>query len=366
VKTIIRLVAVVSAVVLLSQQSTSAQFESSETLSDDSLQWVAASASLSDKSVEAWGNSCQPSCCKPCCKPPHLALFGEFLYLRARDAEVAYGVPIDGPIVGPPTNFPIQIGRVGVVDHDHDAGFRVGARYYLDACSSVSGTFTRFRSDVNDSIETEAPFVIRSLVSHPGTQTAFQDFLSASANSTLDMDLVDLDYRHTWYASRRLNMTYLTGMRYVSLDQAFRSEYVTLGSEHVQTNVDFEGLGVRFGLEGEYFLRDRFMLYTKGTGHLIAGQVRADYFQGQTYDPSVVDTNWKAGRIAPIFELESGAGWVSHSGRCRITAGYMYSSWNNLVRTDNWIKSVQTNNFADPGGDSLTFDGLVTRVELRF
>ncbi len=363
-KTIIRSLALVASVTLLGTQSGSAQFVGEGMLASEGLQSISASASLCD-AVDNWGVTCSETCNKTCCRP-RFAMFGEFLYLRARDAEVAYGVAIDGPIVPPPTSFPIQVGRIGVADHDAEAGFRVGGSYYLDDCSWVTGQFTRFHSSTDDSITTEAPNVIRSLVSHPGTQTAFQDFLDASAHSRINMDLVDLDYRHTWFRSPRLSMTYLSGTRYASLDQTFQSEFVTLGSEDVRTNVDFEGLGIRFGLEGEYCLRPRLRLYAKGAGSLSAGTIRANYFQGQTYDPSVVDTDWKAGRIVPIFDLETGASWVSASGRCRLSAGYIYSAWNNLVKTDQWIDSVRRNNFVDLGDDTITFDGLVARAEVRF
>lgn len=364
-KTIIRLMTLASIVTLWGIQPSAAQFESENLLAEEQFQLIAASASLCD-TVEGWGNSCSQPCYKSCCNYPRFAMFGEFLYLRARDAEVAYGVAIDGPIVGAPTNFPIQVGRVGVVDQEHDAGFRVGGSYFLDDSSWVTFQYTNFRNSREDAISTEAPNVIRSLVSHPGTLTAFQDFLDASASSDIDMDLVDIDYRHTWFRSPRLALTYMTGTRYASLEQNFRGEFVTLGSEQVDTNVHFEGLGIRFGLEGEYCLRDRIRLYAKGATSLAAGSVRANYHQGQTFDPTVVDTRWKAGRIVPIFDLESGASWVSASGRCRLSAGYIYSAWNNLVKTDQWIDSVRRNNFVELGGDTMTFDGLVTRVELRF
>src|SRR5882757_6747205 len=72
-------------------------------------------------------------------------VFGEIMVLRARGAEVAYAVPIDGAIVPPPVP-PIQLGPIAVADPDYSAGFRVGGQVALDDCTSVGLAYTRFQS----------------------------------------------------------------------------------------------------------------------------------------------------------------------------------------------------------------------------
>ena len=67
--------------------------------------------------------------------------FGEFTYLRPRDAGVAYAVPIDGPIEETPANYPIQVGSVGVVDPDYQPGFRVGIGLVLGDSRMVVGRY---------------------------------------------------------------------------------------------------------------------------------------------------------------------------------------------------------------------------------
>ena len=47
-------------------------------------------------------------------------VFGEFLYLRPRNAEVAYAMPVDSLITG------TQIGPTAIVDPGYHPGFRVG------------------------------------------------------------------------------------------------------------------------------------------------------------------------------------------------------------------------------------------------
>ena len=73
------------------------------------------------------GQPACPQCALRCdCWNHKVAVFGEFLYLRRAQRRSGFGVPIDGPIVAPPTNNPIQIGRFGVVDQDYSPGFRFG------------------------------------------------------------------------------------------------------------------------------------------------------------------------------------------------------------------------------------------------
>jgi hypothetical protein len=98
---------------------------------------------------------------------------------------------------------------------------------------------------------------------------------------------------------------------------------------------------------------------------LLAGEIRTRYFFGNTADPSIVDTNWKAGRLIPMLDLELGAGWQSPCGHYRFTVGYEISMWFNSVTTDEWIHSVGANNPADMK-DTMTFDGLTARAEYRF
>ena len=48
-----------------------------------------------------------------------------------------------------------------------------------------------------------------------------------------------------------------------------------------------------------------------------------------------------------------------------MSIGYSFSAWTNVVKTDEFINAVQTNNFLDLG-ETMTYDGLVARLEGRF
>ena len=304
-------------------------------------------------------------CEEDCCLPPwahRTGVFGELLFLRARDAEVAYGVPVDGPIV--PGVPGVQVGRIGVADPDYAGGFRLGATWACDECSSVVFTWSQFETSTNDAIATTAPDVIRSLVLHPGTANAGADFLNARAVSDVDFDLLDIDYRAVWSAGDLWAVNYLIGFRYARLDQDFTGIFTNTGTlDTLVTNSNFEGAGLKLGLDAEkHACNSGLFVYGRTTVSFIAGDARASYQQGSDVDPVIVNTNWEAGRIVTIYDLEVGLGWQSANCRWRINGGYLFNSWCNVAPTDQWIRSVQRNNFVGLGDESITFDGFTLRL----
>jgi hypothetical protein len=296
-------------------------------------------------------------------------IFGELMVLRARGVEVAYAVPIDGAIVPPPV-VPIQVGPTAVADPDYSAGFRIGGMYALDDCSSVSLTYTRFQSSSVDAAATTAPLVLRSLVFHPGTANAGSDFLAAFANSDVKFDLVDADYRGVWAADDLSVINYLVGVRYAGLGQDFRGVYSGTGTtDTLVSNMNFDGAGMRLGIDGTRFAcNSGFLVYGKTSASFIAGEFRGRYTQSSDVDPIIVDTSWKAGRLISILDLELGAGWQSCCGRWRVSGGYMVAGWFNTVPQNQWIQAVQTNNFVGLSNtmNPITFDGFTARLEYRW
>lgn len=328
-------------------------------------------SSCSSSAACCGGPQCGALCarqCPECCGvgTHYSYAYGQFLYLRPRNAEVAYAVPIDGPIAAPPAANPIQIGGIGVLDPDYEPGFRAGFNLALDTVSSLDVSYTLFESHTTDQISTQAPDVLRSLVAHPSTSSAATDFLSASADLEIDFDTIDLAYRHLLVCREVFAANYVLGARYGKLEQRFDSLFVNNGTETVSTDIDFDGGGLRLGLETErYSCRNQLHVFANGYASFLAGRFQGSYFQGQSFDPTVVNTSWEAGRIVPILDLEMGVGWTSLEGKLRMSAGYMVSAWFNTVTTHEFIKSIQGSDYADLG-QATTFDGLNARFEWRF
>jgi hypothetical protein len=339
------------------------------------IAWRTASVSSLDQPVPAavdYVDSCatgceEPrSCCARACCASTWRFFAELQYLRPRDAEVPYAVAVDGAIIPPGGVAPVQVGGIGMVDPDAEPGVRAGFALALDDCAELVAAFTHFESSTSHRISVPPGDVIRSLVFHPATASAAADFLDAGAAYGVDFQLADLDYRRTFSCGAYHTMSYTAGVRYAHIEQDFGAVFTDFGTETIDTSIAFDGGGIRVGWEGErYAPCFGLMAYGRAAASFVAGEFSAHYFQGEAFDPEVVNTNWKVGRIVTMLELELGVGWVSPCNRYRFTTGYLVNSWMNAVKTADWIGAVQINDFSGLG-DTMTFDGLVARAEVRY
>ena len=190
-----------------------------------------------DQGCESGGciGACRGGCCGGSCGAwAHFtSITAEFLYLRVRNAEIAYGVPIDGPITAPPANNPIQVGRIATVDSDYEPGFSAAINFALNPLSSLNFRYTGVDFETSDSVSTIPPDVIRSIVAHPSSQSTQTDFLSASAGLGIDYSTIDLTLRHLFVGGDVFAVNYFLGTRYGQLDQYFQSVFVDNETEFV-------------------------------------------------------------------------------------------------------------------------------------
>lgn len=296
--------------------------------------------------------------------------FGEFLFLRARNAEVDYALPIDGVVA---LGDEVPVGPVAVVDQDYEPGFRVGGVLRMTEAASVRGQYTYFRSGASSAATIDPGDVLRSLVTHPNAANAATDTLAASARHDIDFDLVDVDFRSLLCGCENCEdrrcatvVNGLIGGRYVNLDQQFNASFDVLGTRTVASSVDFEGGGIRLGIEAEHHsTQTGFFAYGSGVGNLMVGEFRGAYRQQSGANGQEAFASWAAGRVVPALDLELGVGWVGPRRRLKFSGGYLVSTWLNVVTIDDLIDAAQRNAFDDLDG-ILTFDGLVARATWEF
>ena len=333
----------------------------------------AAQAPMAMPPEQAPASYVEEDCCEPGYGCNKWFGFGEFLYLRARDSEVAWAVPINGATDADPLGRPpVQDGRVGVADLDYQPGYRFGFGRILNEASTIGATYTEWQGNTHDVLGTNAPNVLRPLVTHPSTFNAASDYLDGTANYGIRFKTIDVDYHNLFAYCCDYQIGYTLGVRYAELKQHFRADFAGNGTEFVDTNVNFYGAGLKAGLDGERYSYNRnLFVYGKTFLSVLGGESRANYlgFSPTAINNSLGNTSWKAGRMVTIYDLELGAGWQNDCGNVRLSIGYMYSTWCNITRTNEWINSVQHNNFVDQSDNFngfMTFDGFVSRLEIRW
>jgi hypothetical protein len=310
-------------------------------------------------------NACPPPVNCPW-QPFHVGLFGEFLYLQPRNVDVPFGVPQNG--IGVPGSVPV--GPVGVADPGFSPGFRAGAFVGLGPDSRVIGTYTWYHNSTDTTVSTGAPNVINPLVLFPGTFNAGFTAQQASANYLINFQLIDIDYQVIADCCTQYWWGYSAGARYAHLVQNFSSTFPFAppdGSTSLATTSSFDGVGPRAGLEGERVLFPNFGLraYGKTAASFLVGKFRSTYQQTNQFNGLEANTSLKQDRIVPILDFELGLAWLSPREHVRISGGYLVSAWFNSITTPGWISSVQDGSY-QPGSNTITFDGLTARAEVRF
>jgi hypothetical protein len=162
---------------------------------------------------------------------------------------------------------------------------------------------------------------------------------------------------------QRLNGT--LGFRYGNLEQDLRGQHQILGTTMVQTDIDFDGYGPRFALDYERMNCKGMLLYFRGGVSLLMGRFDASYLQTSAFQGQQAFAGISEDRIVPQYELEFGTGWESANGGFRVTAGYLFNAWGNVLTTPAFIDGVQAEELDDID-ETLTFDGLAIRAQILF
>ena len=328
------------------------------------------------ESMTAPSSCCASSGCDHCCTSKcscgrclhRCGAFYEYLYQKPRGIDVYYGVPQDG-IGGAGT---VPVGEAGVVNYDYDYGYRAGVVVALDCTSSLTATYTFFETTASDAISVGAPNVIQPLVTHPNTFNVGFTAQDASAVDSIEYRFADLDYKAVWKQTHLYYINYVLGARYASLDQNFSAVFPFAppdGPTAVATQIEFEGGGIRLGLEGERYLYcgSGLGVYGKAVGSLLGGRFQTDYMQVNEFNGVEALFASQEDRVVPIAEFEVGVRWTSQGGMVQWSGGYQFATWSNVVTTPEYINAVQQSTFVDisqDAHDTITFDGLVTRLQI--
>jgi hypothetical protein len=303
----------------------------------------------------------QPAADCPAFWEHRTGVFGEYLFLTARGADMHYATPVDAMFA--PQR---PIGPAAVVQPGYASGFRVGGSLALDCDKSLVASYTRFRSDATDAVALPggAGF-LRSEVVHPATQDVAADSLQARARYDIDFELVDVAYRQLLLGGCDFALNYVAGVRYGRLDQEFAGAHAIIGETLIHTDIDFHGVGPRLGLEGEKLFAHGFLAYGRGYANFLVGRFDAEFLQQNIFIGNQAIAGLSDRRIVSQLELELGVGWQTACGHFRVTAGYYLAGWFNTITTPSWVDAVRADNYRRIS-DTLTFDGLTARAELRF
>ncbi len=315
--------------------------------------------------------ACSTDCCEPCCVEPWAHRDGvwvSYLYLHAVGADMHYAQQQNG--TGGAGTVPF--GEIGVTDPDWESGYRIGGALACNACSSVSLVYTYYDSDSVSTLDAPAiaQGTVGSLVHHPGTAVT-ASVGPVGAEYTIKFQTVDADYRRLFMASSKGWANYSIGGRYTRLEQNFFTQGIYAGAQGgnilTGTELDFDGGGLKVGLDGERLVgRSGLSFYGNTSASALVGSFRGDYrMHNATTVTDLAIVRWEDDRVVPMLEYEVGVAWTDCSGCCRVSLGYTAMHWFNTVTTPEFVDAVQADNYTD-FGDTLSFSGLTSKFEFRY
>ncbi len=307
-----------------------------------------------------------------CCCDPYWRhrsfVYGDFLYLLPADGNLSHAIQQNGS-GGTGT---VPAGTVGVLQPNFATAFRTGFGVAVGCNATIATNYSNFHSHTANQISAPGGTggTVNSLVLFPGTINTGSTSSLATAIYDIDYQLADLEYRRLLHGGCYHALNYVLGARYGKLQQQFSQTNnfaQPTGVVRAVTNINFEGVGLRAGLDGNRRLGDSLLaLYGRTSINVLFGEVNSNYTQVDT-TTTVVQAHsiWRDRRAVPILDYEIGLQWTSRNGHWRASTGYYTAFWFNTVSTGQYVQAVQNANFVNLG-QTLSFNGLVSRVEYRF
>ena len=308
-----------------------------------------------------------------CCAAPEpwehrLTYFADALYLHATGLDMAHAQQQNG--TGGAGTVPF--GVISTADPYGEPAFRAGMNYCLNKWSSlaISGTFFESQSKS----QALAPDIgggggsVGSFVHHPGAEITGS---AGPLDATYDTDfaLFDFEYRALAAACRHWWANYSVGVRYGSLEQNFQQTGVSGGALggtiQTTTDVDFDGVGLKLGLDFEALVGHRgWSIYGRGAATPLFGTFHCDYsMQNTVTGVNLATSSWTEDRFVTQLDIECGAAWTTSCWR--VSVGYYALFWSNSVSTPEFIHAVQNDHYLNVE-DTFAFSGLVLRGEYRW
>jgi hypothetical protein len=210
---------------------------------------------------------------------------------------------------------------------------------------------------------------VGSLVHHPAASITASTG-PVEATQSIDFQMADVLFRDVLISNDCVSLGYSLGAVYGNLEQDFGQTGVFAGGAggtiDTSTMIDFSGGGLKAGLNLVRHVGHGIHAYGKLSAAAISGRVNADYnMVNSTTDVLLGSAEWDDNRVISHVEYEIGLRLQTSGDRLRLSAGYQFQHWGNVVTTSDWIDAVQADNYSDLS-DTLSFDGLVARVELRY
>ena len=183
----------------------------------------------------------------------------------------------------------------------------------------------------------------------------------ATATSSLDMNMLDLEVQNTLTLGNRAELTLLGSFRWADVGQGFNVEYQGIDfpvGGVVDSRADTSGFGLRIGANGRCELSDRIYLVAGAETSLLHATTNISLVEtaGST---QIVDVSDAYSQVLPGLGAHAGAGvqW----GQVQIELGYEMQAWFDLGDRMSFLDDQHLGIFSH-SNHNLLMDGFYLRL----
>ncbi len=378
-----------------------AEYNSYDTGYDSEFEYDSGGGSCDLASCDCDGGSCSGGCLGGgggiLSRPGQFFIGADYLNVRSTFSEsTAFVVTtgtrtaVNGVLLQPTHTF-------HELEYDYESSYRIFGGYRLCECGGeVRFAFTNFDNISGTAASPQANPGVNPgdnvvEIIHPGEAAVTQLGGQVFVNSNVDAKSYDLGFAKTiplgspassgcgcddnccdsccgWCPA--WDIKWYAGIRFAEVNWDRNVTNTLTTGDFRTTTMDFEGGGIRTGLEGTRYIgrQQRFAVFAKGDISLLLGTVNIEAIEGTNpagVPPSVNrTTRFSSNQIIPVLDIEAG-GTFFVTDRLTVAAGYLFSAWHDLGMRDTFdVLNGQTPTFDD--ANILGFDGYFVRTEFAF
>jgi hypothetical protein len=288
-----------------------------------------------------------------------LSMTADYLLIRPRRNALDFAVRS-------PLSNDAALGSIESVRWETRSGFRYGAGWLLpDEKWQVGISYTYFYSAGNRNETAPPGGQLFATLTRAGS---VDDVAAASAFTSLNYNVIDLDATRIFYSSDSCRLQVFGGGRFAWIDQKLDATYSGGSSGPFNTTVTspvfFNGGGLSLGGEGVWQVWHNVGLYGRGRFSLLSGRFRNFLTEttanGAVGVVNVQETNYQ---IVPVAELGAGVTWQGE--HWRLSVGYELANWFSMVNSPDFTSPTNIGKLSRRTSD-LTLEGLAVQLGFLF
>ncbi len=277
--------------------------------------------------------------------------FGELVYAKPRG--FGFAVAVDRNAGGLPD------GELEMLNYDYELSYRVGGGYkFANDMGTLSATYWHHDSDKRKTFDSGLTMDVIAQGNYPELSTLNFPATSGRATSSIRFDVLDIDYTKPFRVARNLDVSFGLGARIVQTDQETRCTFGAANGDRLSISVPYDVTlaGPRAISEARLYLPFDLEAFGMISGSLLLGHFDTSYDLATTDGNSTSNMKIEDTMMIPNIDMRLG---LSYTPKCFFDGNVRFSGGYEMVYYPGLMRGFYS-------GEHLSFDGMVSKVEVMF